>query len=56
MILKPRIFRGFVFGFFLSFVVMDNQQLDLLITNALAEDIGDGDHSTISSIDAGGRR
>lgn len=32
---------------------MDNQQLHLLITNALAEDIGDGDHSTISSIDAG---
>jgi len=29
-----------------------NQQLDLLITNALAEDIGDGDHTTISSIDA----
>ncbi len=29
-----------------------NQQLDQLITNALAEDIGDGDHSTISSIDA----
>ncbi len=32
---------------------MDFNQLDLLITNALAEDIGDGDHSTISSIDAG---
>ncbi|MFM6926170.1 MAG: carboxylating nicotinate-nucleotide diphosphorylase [Ferruginibacter sp.] len=29
-----------------------NEQLDLLITNALAEDIGDGDHSTLSSIDA----
>ena len=29
-----------------------NQQLQLLIKNALAEDIGDGDHSTISSIDA----
>ena len=29
-----------------------NQQLELLIKNALAEDIGDGDHSTISSIDA----
>jgi nicotinate-nucleotide pyrophosphorylase (carboxylating) len=29
-----------------------NEQLDLLIKNALAEDIGDGDHSTISSIDA----
>jgi nicotinate-nucleotide pyrophosphorylase (carboxylating) len=31
---------------------MDIKQLDLLIKNALAEDIGDGDHSTISSIDA----
>jgi len=29
-----------------------NEQLELLIKNALAEDIGDGDHSTISSIDA----
>ena len=29
-----------------------NQELELLIKNALAEDIGDGDHSTISSIDA----
>lgn len=29
-----------------------NEKLDLLITNALAEDIGDGDHSTLSSIDA----
>ena len=28
-----------------------DQQLELLIKNALAEDIGDGDHSTISSID-----
>jgi nicotinate-nucleotide pyrophosphorylase (carboxylating) len=28
-----------------------NQQLELLIKNALAEDTGDGDHSTISSID-----
>jgi len=28
-----------------------NEQLDLLIKNALAEDIGDGDHSTLSSID-----
>lgn len=27
-------------------------QLELLIKNALAEDIGDGDHSTLSSIDA----
>lgn len=29
----------------------DEQQLNLLITGALAEDIGDGDHSTLSSID-----
>ena len=29
-----------------------NQQLELLIKNALAEDIGDGDHSTLSSIDS----
>jgi len=28
-----------------------NQQLNLLIKNALAEDIGDGDHSTLSSIE-----
>lgn len=28
------------------------EQLQLLIQNALAEDIGDGDHSTLSSIDA----
>jgi nicotinate-nucleotide pyrophosphorylase (carboxylating) len=34
-----------------------DQQLSLLIKNALAEDIGDGDHSTIASIaaDAGGK-
>jgi len=29
-----------------------NKQLDKLVTDALAEDIGDGDHSTISCIDA----
>jgi nicotinate-nucleotide pyrophosphorylase (carboxylating) len=29
-----------------------NEQLNLLIKSALAEDIGDGDHSTLSSIDA----
>jgi len=28
-----------------------SEQLDLLIKNALAEDIGDGDHSTLSSIE-----
>ena len=39
--------------FFLSFVVMnDNEQLELLIKNALQEDIGDGDHSTLCCIDA----
>ena len=39
--------------FFLSFVGMDfNNQLELLIKNALAEDIGDGDHSTLSCINA----
>jgi len=30
-----------------------NEQLLFLIKNALAEDIGDGDHSTLSSVDAG---
>ena len=35
----------------LSFVIMNyDQQLETLIKNALAEDIGDGDHSTLSSI------
>ncbi len=39
--------------FALSFVIMDyNQQLDLFIKNALQEDIGDGDHSTLCCIDA----
>ncbi len=39
--------------FALSFVIMDyNQQLDVLIKNALQEDIGDGDHSTLCCIDA----
>jgi nicotinate-nucleotide pyrophosphorylase (carboxylating) len=32
-----------------------NQQLAILIKNALAEDIGDGDHSTLSSIPAGAK-
>ena len=40
--------------FFLSFVVMNyDEQLELLIKNALQEDIGDGDHSTLCCIDAG---
>ena len=35
-----------------SFVCMNyHEQLNLLIKNALLEDIGDGDHSTLSSID-----
>ena len=32
-----------------------NEQLEFLIRNALAEDIGDGDHSTLASIDAGAK-
>lgn len=48
---KPRTIRGFLFAFFLSFATMDyNQQLNTLIKLALAEDIGDGDHSTLSSV------
>ena len=36
----------------LSFVAMNyGEQLEFLIKNALAEDIGDGDHSTLSCID-----
>jgi len=31
------------------------EQLDLLIKNALGEDMGDGDHSSLSCIDAGAR-
>jgi nicotinate-nucleotide pyrophosphorylase (carboxylating) len=43
---------GFL-GFFFSFVDMNyDEQLLQLIKNALAEDMGDGDHSTLSSIDA----
>ena len=35
----------------LSFVIMNKEeQIHLLIKNALAEDIGDGDHSTLSTI------
>jgi len=30
-----------------------DEQIDFLIKNALAEDIGDGDHSTLSTIDSG---
>ncbi len=54
IIYKPwNFFRGFLFMFALSFVIMDyNQQLDLFIKNALQEDIGDGDHSTLCCIDA----
>ncbi len=36
-----------------TFALMQyDEQLKLLIANALAEDIGDGDHSTLSSIDS----
>ncbi len=35
--------------------MMDEQQLIQLIKNALQEDIGDGDHSTLASIDAGAK-
>ena len=54
IIYKPwNFFRGFLFMFALSFVIMNyNQQLDVLIKNALQEDIGDGDHSTLCCIDA----
>jgi nicotinate-nucleotide pyrophosphorylase (carboxylating) len=39
--------------YFLDLPIMNyEQQLAQLIKNALAEDIGDGDHSTLSSIDA----
>jgi len=38
---------------FLDLLMMNyNEQLELLIQHALAEDIGDGDHSTLASIDA----
>ena len=44
--------REFIFHSMRSFVRMNyNEQLDQLIKNALAEDIGDGDHSTLSCID-----
>ncbi len=54
IIYKPwNFFRGFLFMFAFSFVIMNyNQQLDVLIKNALQEDIGDGDHSTLCCIDA----
>jgi nicotinate-nucleotide pyrophosphorylase (carboxylating) len=49
----PDFFRGFLFVFVLSFATMNyNEQLQLLIKNALQEDIGDGDHSTLCCIDA----
>ncbi len=44
-------FSGFCFSVLRSFARMNyNQQLDQLIKNALQEDIGDGDHSTLASI------
>ncbi len=51
--MSPEFFRGFLFVFFLSFVHMNyNEQLVELIKNALREDIGDGDHSTLCCIAA----
>ena len=38
---------GFLFLLMMNF----DEQLELLIKNALAEDIGDGDHSTLSCIE-----
>lgn len=34
-------------------MIAEEQLLNKLITDALAEDIGDGDHSTLSAIPAG---
>ncbi len=49
----PRDMPGVFVYVLLSFVAMEyKEQLELLIKNALAEDIGDGDHSTLSSIPA----
>jgi nicotinate-nucleotide pyrophosphorylase (carboxylating) len=51
--MSPLILEGFVFMFFLSFAIMTyDEQLYQLIKNALQEDIGDGDHSTLCCIDA----
>jgi nicotinate-nucleotide pyrophosphorylase (carboxylating) len=51
--MSPGFAGAFFLCFFLSFVCMNyDEQLDLLIKNALQEDIGDGDHSTLASIDA----
>ena len=52
--------RHYLAGFFMislfSFVSMNYiEQLGLLIKNALKEDIGEGDHSTLSCIDAGAK-
>ena len=47
----PRFTGGFFFiGRFAP--MLNEEKLKLLIKNALAEDIGDGDHSTLASIDA----
>ena len=47
------VFSGFCFLYLLSFVNMNyDQQLNQLIKNALQEDIGDGDHSTLAIIPA----
>ena len=45
------LFRGFILGSALALSLMNyEQQLAELIKNALQEDIGDGDHSTLASI------
>lgn len=47
----PPVCRG-AFLLFRFAPMLNEEKLNLLIKNALAEDIGDGDHSTLSSIDA----
>ncbi len=39
-------------GFNFDLMKMYDEQLQILISNALAEDLGDGDHSTLSTINA----
>jgi nicotinate-nucleotide pyrophosphorylase (carboxylating) len=46
---------GGSFFFYLCFMLSFDEQLDLLIRSALTEDIGDGDHSTLSCIPADAR-
>ena len=44
-----------VFFVYLCFMLTFDEQLDVLIRSALTEDIGDGDHSTLSCIPANAR-